>query len=42
MSRSYAVRLRGPDFDQWVLFAGLTGDMTEVRDESTIATLLDQ
>ncbi len=40
ISPSYAIRLRGPELDQWVLFAGLTGDMTKVPDEQTMATLL--
>ena len=42
LSPSYAVRLRGPGLDQWLLFAGLTGDMTQVSDEATLLSLLDK
>ena len=39
---TYAVRLRGPDYDQWIVSAGLTGIMTPVKDESTVAMLLSR
>lgn len=39
---TYAVRLRGPDFDQWVLFAGLSGQITQVADESAMIALLSR
>jgi type II secretory pathway pseudopilin PulG len=41
LSRSYAIHLAGPSFDQWVLFAGLSGQMTWVSDEKTLRSMLD-
>jgi len=41
LSRSYALHLTGPAFDQWVLFAGLSGQMTWVSDEQTLRSILD-
>ena len=41
LSRSYAIHLTGPAFDQWVLFAGLSGQMTWVSDEKTLRSMLD-
>ena len=37
---SYAVHLIGPEFDQWMLFAGLSGQMTSIKDEPTVADIL--
>lgn len=41
LSRTYAVRLQAPSFDRWVLFSGLSGQMTLVQDERTLRTILD-
>ena len=41
LSRSYAVHLTAPAFDQWLLFAGLSGQMTWVSDEKTLRSMLD-
>lgn len=35
-SRTYELHLRGPGTDAWIVFAGLTGQTTEVADESRI------
>lgn len=40
LSETYAAHVIGPDLDTWVIVAGITGSMTEVPDESTMATLL--
>jgi len=40
ISSTYAVRLMGPNLDQWILFAGLTGAMTLPANEETVAALL--
>jgi prepilin-type N-terminal cleavage/methylation domain-containing protein len=40
LSRSYAVRVIGPQFDQWLLFAGLSGQVSLVTDESRIESIL--
>jgi prepilin-type N-terminal cleavage/methylation domain-containing protein len=37
---SYAIHLLGPDFDQWLLFAGLTGQLTIIKDEATVQDIL--
>jgi prepilin-type N-terminal cleavage/methylation domain-containing protein len=37
---SYALHLIGPQFDQWLLFAGLSGQMTIIKDEATIQDIL--
>ena len=39
-SPSYSLHLLGPNFDQWLLFAGLTGQLTLVKDESTVQDIL--
>jgi type II secretory pathway pseudopilin PulG len=41
LSRSYAIHLEGPAFDQWLLFAGLSGQMSWAADEQTIRSILD-
>jgi len=41
LSRSYAVHLKGTGVDQWLLFAGLSGQMTWVQDERTLRSILD-
>jgi type II secretory pathway pseudopilin PulG len=41
LSRSYAIHLAGPAFNQWVLFAGFSGQMTWVSDEKTLQSMLD-
>ena len=40
LTPSYAVHLIGPNFDQWLLFAGLSGQITFIRDEETIQDIL--
>ena len=40
LTPSYAVHLIGPNFDQWLLFAGLSGQMTLIKDEATIQDIL--
>jgi prepilin-type N-terminal cleavage/methylation domain-containing protein len=40
LCRSYAFHLRGPRLDQWVVFAGLSGQMIKVADESTVDAML--
>ena len=40
LTPSYAIHLIGPNFDQWLLFAGLSGQMTLIRDEETIQDIL--
>jgi prepilin-type N-terminal cleavage/methylation domain-containing protein len=39
LSRSYALHIVGPGADRWVLFAGLSGEMT-TTDEATVDQLL--
>ena len=41
-SRTYALHLIGPATDQWVLFAGLSGDMTLVKDEAMLDEIFGQ
>jgi type II secretory pathway pseudopilin PulG len=36
ISRSYALRLRGPGLDRWIVFAGLTGQISTVQDEDSL------
>jgi hypothetical protein len=36
LTRTYAVRLSGAGFEQWVLVAGITGDVTLVQDEAQL------
>jgi prepilin-type N-terminal cleavage/methylation domain-containing protein len=40
LSRSYAVQLAGPTEDRWLVFAGLSGEMVTVADESTVSNML--
>jgi type II secretory pathway pseudopilin PulG len=37
-SRSYAVHLQSPGADRWLVFAGLSGQMSQVQNESQIPT----
>lgn len=39
LSRTYALRLVGPEFDQWLLVAGLSGQMKALNDESLVASI---
>ena len=41
-SASYAIHVTGPDFDRWILFAGMSGQMTVLseKDESIIQDIL--
>jgi type II secretory pathway pseudopilin PulG len=41
LSRSYAIHLIGPSLDQWVLFAGLSGQMSWAADEQTVRSILE-
>jgi len=40
LSRSYAVHVNGPRFDRWLVFAGLSGEVTEIADESQVQQIL--
>jgi prepilin-type N-terminal cleavage/methylation domain-containing protein len=40
MSRSYAVHLIGQDLDHWLVFAGLSGQVTQVNDVATLDQIL--
>jgi prepilin-type N-terminal cleavage/methylation domain-containing protein len=42
MSRTYAVHLLGPELDQWLIFAGLSGQVTQVNDVSQLDEILPQ
>jgi len=42
MSRTYAVHLVGPELDQWLVFAGLSGQVTQVNDVSQVEDILPQ
>jgi prepilin-type N-terminal cleavage/methylation domain-containing protein len=41
LARTYALRVVGPGLDQWVVFAGLTGQVTLVEDERAVDAILD-
>ena len=40
LSRSFAVHVSGPQFDRWLLFAGLSGEVTEFADETQVQQVL--
>ena len=40
LTPSYALHLIGPNFNQWLLFAGLSGQLTLINDESTVQDIL--
>jgi len=40
LSRSYAVRVVGPEFDQWLLVAGLSGQVSVVSNETKVESIL--
>ena len=40
LTPSYAIHLIGPNFDQWLLFAGLSGQMTLINNEETVQDIL--
>lgn len=40
LTPSYAIHLIGPNFDQWLLFAGLSGQLTLIKDEETVQDIL--
>jgi prepilin-type N-terminal cleavage/methylation domain-containing protein len=40
LTPSYALHLIGPNFDQWLLFAGLSGQLTVINDEQTVLDIL--
>ena len=39
MSRTYAVHVVGPQLDRWVLFAGLTGQITQITDVAELDSI---
>jgi prepilin-type N-terminal cleavage/methylation domain-containing protein len=39
LTRTYAVHVRGPGLDQWLLFAGLSGEATLINDEATLDSI---
>jgi prepilin-type N-terminal cleavage/methylation domain-containing protein len=39
LTRTYAVHLTAPGLDQWLLFAGLSGEATVVKDEATLDSI---
>jgi prepilin-type N-terminal cleavage/methylation domain-containing protein len=41
LTRTYALRLGGPSLDQWVLFAGMSGQTTTAQDEATLDSIFD-
>ncbi len=40
LTPSYAIHFIGPNFDQWLLFAGLSGQLTLIKDEATVQDIL--
>jgi len=40
LTPSYALHLIGPNFDQWLLFAGLSGQMTVINNEEIVQDIL--
>jgi prepilin-type N-terminal cleavage/methylation domain-containing protein len=42
IGRTYAVRLHGPGVDQWLLLAGLTGQISIITDESKLDAIFAQ
>src|SRR5262245_47148217 len=42
LSRSYAAHLVGPQLDLWLIFAGLSGQVTQVSDVSQVDAILPQ
>ena len=36
---TFALRVEGPDFEQWLLVSGLTGEISRVPDESTVQSI---
>lgn len=41
LTRTYAVRLVGPGLDRWLVFAGLTGQLTQVDDEAAVDAIFE-
>lgn len=41
LSRSYAVHVVGPATDRWAIFAGLTGEMNVVANETAVRQILE-
>jgi len=39
-SRSYALHILGPSFDRWIIFAGMSGDMTQAPDDAATDAIL--
>ena len=39
LTRTYAVHLIGPGLDQWLMFAGLSGEASVVKDEATLDSI---
>jgi prepilin-type N-terminal cleavage/methylation domain-containing protein len=42
LSRTYAVHVVGPQLDQWLVFAGLSGQVTKVNDVSQLDAIFPQ
>jgi len=40
LTSSYALHLIGPNFDRWLLFAGLSGQITLIQNEETVQDIL--
>ena len=40
LTNSYALHLIGPNFDQWLLFAGLSGQLILIKNEATVQDIL--
>ena len=40
LTRSYALRITGEHFDQWLIVAGLSGQITATSDERTVINIL--
>ncbi len=41
LSRSYAVHLKGPGLDKWVVVAGLSGEVTEANDDAMVDAIFE-
>jgi prepilin-type N-terminal cleavage/methylation domain-containing protein len=41
LSRSYAVHVKGPGLEKWVVVAGLSGEVTEANDDATVDAIFE-
>jgi len=39
LTRTYAVHLSGPGLDEWLVFAGLSGEASVIKDEATLDSI---